>query len=1573
VVQFFIKRCRQNLHVVLAFSPVGEAFRDRLRQFPSLVNCCAIDWFSEWPKEALLSVADHFLAKISMDGNIKQGVVDVCVDMQQRTARTATRFFDEMGRYYYVTPTSYLELIDTFKTLVEKQRALISGKKSRYANGLQKLEETAQQVSTMQEELEALQPKLVIAQAETDEKLTMVKTKQAEADVQKVAVEKDEAVAKAQAQACEKDKAECEGILAEAIPALEGAVKALKTLSKSDIVEVKAMKKPPPAVKLTLEAVCIMMGVKPKKVPNPEGKGKIDDYWEPAQKELLNDPKFLQRLMDYDKDNIPISVIDKVRPFCSRDDFTPEIVKKASVAAAGLCKWVHAMNVYEKIARVVAPKREALAKANAELAEAMAQLKEKQDELQAVLDNLQKLQDELQATMDKKEALENQVKDCATKLDRASRLIGGLGGEKTRWTQFVAELSDQYVNAIGDILLSSGVIAYLGVFTQKYRTECVEEWTSVLAQNSIPCTSPFRLNTTLGEPVKIRNWTIAKLPNDDFSIDNAIMLNSSNRWPLMIDPQGQANRWIRNCEAENGLKIVKQSQSDFVRNIENAVSYGVPVLLENVPEALDPILEPLLTKQIMTKGGSMTIQLGDSIVEYDPKFRLYLTTKLRNPHYPPETCVKVNLLNFVATPEGLEDQMLGITVKRETPELEAQREQLVVEDAKNKQILKEIEDKILELLAASEGNILDDEVLINTLSESKVTSDHIMKQVAIAEKTQVKINATRTGYVPVAVLSSNLFFCVADLAGVDPMYQFSLDWYTNLYNLAIDRANKGNNLAERLTALKDKFAEILYKNVCRSLFEKDKLLFSFLLCIKILQIKELMDAQELRFFLTGSTAVELSRPNPTVDEGSWMNDKAWGDFLGLDELEVFHGFSHEVEKDEASLLFWKKVFNAPDPETTIKEKFSERFTQFQQMMMLRCIRPDKVVPAVMNFIMNSIGQRFIEPPPFDLLSGYEDSNCITPVLFVLTPGADPMTELMRVAEDLGLGDKLFAVSLGQGQGPIAVRAIDEAVDKGTWVCLQNCHVAASWLPTLERICEELSPETVHEDFRLFLTAMPCKEFPVSVLQNGIKITLEPPRGFRANLTGSYIALDDDWFESCPKPAEFKKLAFGICFFHALVRERCRFGPLGWNIKYTFSNPDLRISLDQLMLFLTEYKEIPFKMLAYLAGECNYGGRVTDDKDRRCLLDILSDFYTPEILNPDYKFSPSGKYFAPKEGKKKDYMEYIKSLPFNEEPEIFGLHENADITSAIQSTNTLLGTALALQPRTTTGEGKSWAETLMELAADIENKIPPLFDIERANVMYPVRFEESMNSVLVQELGRFNKLLAVVKKSLADVKLAIKGLVVMSKDLEDLGTSMTNMLVPQMWADVAYPSLKPLGSWVSDLLARIQFLQDWMDNGKPAIFWISGFYFIPGFLTGTRQNFARKYTIPIDLIKYTYRVLTPEEGAKITTPAEDGAYIQGLFLEGANWNTETGSLVESNPKELFVSMPVFQLIPKQDKDIVPDATLYKCPVYKTSVRFGMLSTTGHSTNFVMFCDLPMKEHTSKHYVKRGVAMLCALDT
>jgi len=333
---------------------------------------------------------------------------------------------------------------------------------------------------------------------------------------------------------------------------------------------------------------------------------------------------------------------------------------------------------------------------------------------------------------------------------------------------------------------------------------------------------------------------------------------------------------------------------------------------------------------------------------------------------------------------------------------------------------------------------------------------------------------------------------------------------------------------------------------------------------------------------------------------------------------------------------------------------------------------------------------------------------------------------------------------------------------------------------------------------------------------------------------------------------------------------------------------------------------------------------------------------------------------------------LQSLPLEQPPEIFGLHSNANLTKD-QNETTLLFTSI-ISTRSGGGGGgdsggKSFDDLVEEVADEILAKLPPDFDLEVAGNKYPTDPMESMNTTLNQELTRYIKLTSTIRKSLLQLKQAIKGFVVMSAELDAVANSLSVGFVPDMWMNVSYPNLKPLGAYVTDLIERLSFFQGWMDKGTPSIFWFSGFFFQPSFLTGALQNFARKYVYPIDSCTVEYIFQSCSVNERDWEKPDDGVYVFGLYMEGARFNREKMLMDESFPKTLFDEMPVGLIRPCQKVNLSVFSH-YECPLYKTLERRGVLATSGHSTNFVMECKVPT-DRSESHWINRGVAMFCAL--
>ncbi|RNC58316.1 putative dynein heavy chain, partial [Trypanosoma cruzi] len=394
---------------------------------------------------------------------------------------------------------------------------------------------------------------------------------------------------------------------------------------------------------------------------------------------------------------------------------------------------------------------------------------------------------------------------------------------------------------------------------------------------------------------------------------------------------------------------------------------------------------------------------------------------------------------------------------------------------------------------------------------------------------------------------------------------------------------------------------------------------------------------------------------------------------------------------------------------------------------------------------------------------------------------------------------------------------------------------------------------------------------------------------------------------------------------------------------------------------------------------SYGGRVTDDWDRRVLNTYIKQFMCEAIITEErYPLSSAEEYYIPAECTTlQSYKEECMQLPITDPPEAFGQHANADISSRVAESTMLLynlinvNTTLARSGGASASSAKPASDEsrCLKILASLEEPskaaIPNLIDYDAVYESVKEDSNNALNTCLLQEIQRYNLLLRKIHAQKSELRRAVKGEVVMSDELEMVFNALLLGRVPPPWTS-AYPSVKPLASWSVDLVERIDQMKQWGQR-TPNVFWLSGFTYPTGFLKSLQQQQARHDHISID--QYTWEfIVHPSDERTVVHRAKKGAYVRGIYLEGAGWNAEMNTLCEPRPLELIVPMPIIHFKPKLRDGKPRSSSIYECPLYMYPIRTG----TRERPSFVVAVDLPSGEAVPEHYTKRGTALLLSTD-
>jgi dynein heavy chain len=440
----------------------------------------------------------------------------------------------------------------------------------------------------------------------------------------------------------------------------------------------------------------------------------------------------------------------------------------------------------------------------------------------------------------------------------------------------------------------------------------------------------------------------------------------------------------------------------------------------------------------------------------------------------------------------------------------------------------------------------------------------------------------------------------------------------------------------------------------------------------------------------------------------------------------------------------------------------------------------------------TMGPRYVETVTDTVDSVYREMEATIPVIYLLSAGADPTDSIETLARRKR--KDIECVSMGEGQDVVALRAINSAVLNGSWVLLQNCHLGLAFIDSLEEILLRLKlvDSNCSPDFRLFITTEPHPKFSIGLLQMSTKVTNEPPKGLRAGLQRSYtVIVDQDRLERI-ESATWRTLLFALCFTHSVVQERRKFGPLGWCVPYEFNDGDLNATIMFLEKHL-EFSTLSWSTLQYMAGEVQYGGRITDDLDRRLFSGYTEAWLSSHTLNNSFTFNPEHSinkipdnfvYKIPSFIELEDFMAYIQRFPDIDSPEILGLHPNADLTFRFKEVTQLLDTIVETQPKQSTGAagGKTREETVYGKCQELTSTIPADFleDEYEERIAWLGGFSVPLNIFLYQEVQRLQAAIDKVKSTLVIIMQAIRGEVVVTAEIMDGINAVYDARVPKSW-------------------------------------------------------------------------------------------------------------------------------------------------------------------------------------------------
>ncbi|KAF6261448.1 ATP-binding dynein motor region D5-domain-containing protein [Scenedesmus sp. NREL 46B-D3] len=1133
---YFLACLQRHLRIATSLDPTSEGFALQLEQNPALLNRCSLLAWQGWSDASLQAIAQGRLQARALG-------VDVLANLDCSESDSAAlialllKLHSSAASQLGAAPRHFMAAADLYRATISSKREQLLQQQQFLKGGLDRLAEAAGTVDELSQQAEAQRTLLATKQGEADAALGNIQSSmEVAADRRREVEQLRQQLAEAES-ALQQRRGQVEAQLTDVQPLIDAARTAVGGIKADNINEVRSLRMAPDVIRDVLEGVLLLMGQE-------------DTSWV-AMKAFLGKRSVKEDIINYDAHRILAtpglqSKLDRLMA-AKGASFEKEAAYRASQAAGPMAVWVSANLAYSDVLKQIAPLEKELTSLKNGLADSQARLQQCQEELQQLDDQVVRLKAEFQARIREAEALKLQLARAEGTVNAASDLLSKLSGERSRWAQQLAALDGQLAELPRAALAVAAFITYLPAHPEDVRERVMQDWTSLLGLPS------FSLAAFMSSEAQQLTWQGQGLPSDALSAQNALAILHGVMTPLVIDPSSQAIEWLKAHIRAVGQtpEVLPLHDTHFQNSLELAVRFGKVLVVSEV-DAVHPILHPLLRGDIKKQAGRLVVPVGDKLVDHNPNFKLYLVTRNASPQLTPDVLPLLTVTNFSITRSGLESQLLSLTLQHEQPELEARKAALLASETGLKLQQAGLEKQLLQALATSKGNLLEDAALLTSLNDTKTQASSVAAALRDGQALAAQLDAQRSAYRSLAGRGSLLYFTLVQLRQLDPMYCFSLNAFLKLFRQLLrwaaqaagpaSKANSGTGSSgssnadalARNALLCDKLLELVHASVGRAVFNKDQLTLAVHVARSLLP--EQFPAEEWAAFLSCSSGSSSGSVTAGARPGSAASTAAGAgsasasagavpSWIRDDRAAAYEQLAATLPHLVAAAQLHDARIWAPWAASTtgagangsssssaefVPAAAAGRLTGLQQLILVAAFKPECLSAAAGKLVCQLLRLPALTPAPLSmrqLLDTQDSSSSREPVLFITTPGADPSQELAAFAESQVGRDRLHEVAMGQGQSEVALQLL-----RG--MC-QNLHLVVAWLPLLEKEVHSLPGHALHPGFRLLLTSEAHPRFPPTLLEGALKVVFEAPPGVKMNLHRTYTYWSTDFLAGHP--------------------------------------------------------------------------------------------------------------------------------------------------------------------------------------------------------------------------------------------------------------------------------------------------------------------------------------------------------------------------------------------------------------------------------------------------------------------------